>query len=121
MTMQFIRSTHEEGRFRHFPAAANRFWRRYATVVGAVLPLEAPVSFADLMIACWEYALEYAEASPIPELHESYVAWVLIHLIEYGMVAAVPAVVPAAVPPLAPTPLPNTTPSGVVYHINRPE
>lgn len=116
MTMQFIRSTHEDGRFRHFPAAANRFWRRYATVVGAVLPLETPISFADLMIACREYALEYAEASPIPELHESYVAWVLIHLIEYGMVAAVPA----AVPPYPPTPLP-TTPSTVVYHINRPE
>lgn len=113
MTIQFIRSTHEDGRFRHFPAAANRFWRRYATVVGAVLPLETPISFADLMIACREYALEYAEASPIPELHESYVAWVLIHLIEYGMVTAVP--------PHHPTPVPATAPSTVVYHINRPE
>ncbi|HRQ42266.1 MAG TPA: hypothetical protein PLD25_30480 [Chloroflexota bacterium] len=113
MTMQFIRSTHEDGRFRHFSPEANRFWRRYATVVGAVLPLESPLSFAELMTACREYALEYAETSPLPELHESYVAWVLIHLIEYGMVTAVP--------PYPPTPLPTTAPSSVIYHINRPE
>jgi hypothetical protein len=108
--MQFIRSTHDDGRFRHFPPEANRFWRRYATVVGAVLPLESPLSFAELMIACREYALEYAEASPLPELHESYVTWVLIHLIEYGMVTAVD---------VPPTPRPAPGRQQVVYHVHR--
>ncbi|MCL4266088.1 MAG: hypothetical protein KJ069_22960 [Anaerolineae bacterium] len=111
MTMQFIRSTHENGRFRHFPPEANRFWRRYGSVVGGLLRLESPLSFADLMTHCREYALEQAEPVPIPELHESYVAWVLIHLIEYGMVTAVPQQYPPT-PPERPT---------VVYHINRAE
>ncbi len=90
MVVQFIRTTHENGRFRHFPPEANRSWRRYGAVVGGLLRLECPIPFADLMAACRDYALEHAENGPLPELHESYVAWVLIRLIEYGMVTAVP-------------------------------
>jgi hypothetical protein len=89
MTVQFIRNTHENGRFRHFSPEALSFCRQHGSVIGAVLRPETPLTFPELIVACHEYAFEYITDGPHPETISGYVAWVLVHLMHYGMVATV--------------------------------
>lgn len=89
MTVQFIRITHENGRFRHFSSEALSFWQQHGGVIGAVLRPETPLTFPELIIACGEYAFEHITDGPHPEIISGYVAWVLVHLMHYDMVATV--------------------------------
>lgn len=97
MSVQFIRTTHENGRFRHFSPEALSFWQQHGGVIGAVLRPETSLTFPELIVACREYAFEHITDGPHPETISGYVAWVLVHLMHYGMVATV------QVPPPAPT------------------
>lgn len=96
MTVQFIRTTHENGRFRHYPPEALNFWQQHGSVIGSVLRPETPLTFPELITACQEYTFEHISDGPQPETISGYVAWVLVHLMHYGMVATVQ--VPSAPP-----------------------
>jgi len=89
---QFIRTTHENGCFRSFSPEALTFWQQHGSVVGAVLRPETPLTFAQILTSCREYAIDHLADGPQPELVPGYVAWVLVHLIHYGLAATVPAV-----------------------------
>jgi hypothetical protein len=91
MTTQFIRATHKNGRFQPFSPEAVTFWQQHGSVIGAILRAETPLTFPQLLIACREYAIEHISDGPQPELLPSYVAWVLVHLIHFGMVKAADA------------------------------
>lgn len=83
--LKFIRSTHDNGRCRSFPPEAWRFWHEHGALVGDLLRSESPLTFAEIVTANQEYALEYPESAPFLPLDEAYVAWCLIKLLEYGM------------------------------------
>ena len=87
MTVQFIRTTHENGRFRLYPPEALTFWQQHGAVIGSVLRPEIPLTFPELIAACREYAFEHLTDGPHPEVISGYVAWVLVHLMHYGMVS----------------------------------
>lgn len=87
--VMFVRMTHENGRCRSFPPEAMQFWREYGAAVGEVLRIETPLTFAELVAASREHALEYPESGPFLTLDEEYVAWCLIKLLEYGMAGVV--------------------------------
>jgi hypothetical protein len=89
-TTRFIRTTHENGQFRSFPPEAHQFWREQGVIVGEILRPECALTFAELAAACQEYAREHATAEvPLP-LDKTYIAWVLVRLLEYGMAETVP-------------------------------
>lgn len=89
MTVQFIRNTHENGRFRHFSPEALSFWQQHGSVIGAVLRPETSLTFPELITACREYAFEHITDGSHPETISGYVAWVLVHLMDYDMVSTV--------------------------------
>jgi hypothetical protein len=97
MTTQFIRTTHVNGRFQPFCSEAITFWQQHGSVIGDILRSETPLTFPQLLLACREYAIEHITEGPQPELLSSYVAWVLVHLIHFGMVETL------SVPPAPPT------------------
>ena len=91
-SVQFIRTTHDEnGRWRSFSPAATTFWQEHGGVIGIQLRPEQPLSFAQLLIGCNEYADEHITDGDHPERNRGYVAWVLVHLLQWGMAAIAPA------------------------------
>lgn len=97
MSVQFIRTTHENGRFRHFSPEALSFWQQHGSVIGAVLRPETSLTFPELIVACREYAFEHITDGPHPETISGYVAWVLVHLMHYDMVSTVQPPPPAPI------------------------
>jgi hypothetical protein len=87
--IQFIRVTHHEGCHRSFSDEAMQFWREHGAIVGETLRPECPMTFAEIVVACQEFAHEYPETVPSPPLDEVYIAWCLIKLVEYGMVRVI--------------------------------
>ena len=87
--VKFIRTTHENGRFRSFSPEAWQFWWDHGALIGDVLRTESPLTLAEIVIASREYALEYPESGSYTRLTEEYVAWCLLKLCEVGMAAAV--------------------------------
>jgi hypothetical protein len=85
----FVRTTHRDGHFRSFPAEAARFWRDQGAIVGEVLRYECPLTFAEIVAACKENVLEDPQASLLPFLDETHIAWCLIRLLEFGMIRPV--------------------------------
>ncbi len=83
---RFIRTTHENGTFRSFPPEALEFWRTQGVIVGEVIRPECAMTFAEIAAACQEIALEYPEDQKLLPLGEMYIAWILVKLLEYGMV-----------------------------------
>lgn len=47
------------------------------------------MTLAEIAAACQEVAFDTISDGPHPEMDETYVAWCLVKLIEYGMVAPV--------------------------------
>ena len=91
MQVQFIRTTHDEnGRWRSFSSTAVIFWQQHCCVIGEQLRPEHPLPFSQLLIGCNEYADEHISDGEHPERNRGYVAWVLVHLLQYGMVAIAP-------------------------------
>jgi len=87
-SVQFIRTTHDQnGRWHPFPPAATAFWQQHGGVIGIQLRPEQPLSFAQLLIGCNEYADEHITDGIHPERNRGYVAWVLVHLLQLGMAA----------------------------------
>lgn len=84
--IKFIRTTHEDGRFRPFPTAVNQFWRDHGWIVGDVLRPETGMSFAEIVEACNELIEQHPEIEPHC-LDIYYLAWCLVRLLEYGMVS----------------------------------
>lgn len=91
--VKFIRTTHEDGHWRSFPPEAWEFWREHGAIVGEVLRPETPLTFAQVVTASREYALEYPESGLFLTLDEEHVAWCLIKLLEYGMAGVVAEIV----------------------------
>ena len=91
--VKFIRTTHEDGRCRPFPPEAWEFWREHGAAVGEVLRAETPMTFAEIVVASREYALEYPEPGLCQSVDEAYIAWCLIKLLEFGMADVVAEVV----------------------------
>ncbi len=87
-----------DGRCQPFPAEAWEFWRKHGAVVGEVLRLETPLTFAEIATVSREVALEYPESGLFLSLDEEYVAWCLIRLLEYGMAGVVAEPVSPAKP-----------------------
>ena len=88
--VKFIRTTHDHnGRCRSFPAEAWQFWREHGAVVGEVLRAEILMTFAEIVTAGQEYALEHPESGLCSTLDEGHVAWCLIELLQYGMAGVV--------------------------------
>lgn len=83
---RFIRTTHENGTFRSFPPEALEFWRTQGVIVGDVIRSECAMTFAEIAAACQEAALDAPQDHTHLPLDESYLAWVLVRLVEYGMV-----------------------------------
>jgi len=86
---RFIRTTHENGTFRSFPPEVLEFWRMQGAIVGDVIRSECGMTFAEIAAACQEQALEHPEEHRFLPLDEGYVAWVLVKLLEYGMVGVI--------------------------------
>lgn len=83
--VQFMRTTHEDGRFRSFSVEAMQFWREHGAIVGDVLRIEEAITFAEIVVASREHAFEYPESERYLALDEPYIAWCLIRLLEFGM------------------------------------
>ena len=87
-SVQFIRTTHDQnGRWLTFPPAATVFWQQHGGVIGIQLRHEQPLTLAQLLIGCNEYADEHITDGDHPERQRGYVAWVLVHLLQWGMAA----------------------------------
>lgn len=87
--VKFLPTSHKNGWSRPFPAEAWRFWHGHGAVVGEVLHPEIPLTFAEVVTASREYALEYPTAGRLLPLGETTVAWCLIRLLAYGMAGLV--------------------------------
>lgn len=83
---RFIRTTHENGTFRSFPPESLEFWRTQGVIVGEVIRSECAMTFAEIAAACQEMALEHPEDHTHLPLDEAQIAWILVKLLEYGMV-----------------------------------
>lgn len=90
-SIRFIRTTHENGRHCKFSAEALQFWQAQGEMVGEVLRPELPMTFAEIVTRCQERALECLEPGLLWPLNEAHIAWILIHLLEYGMTGIVVA------------------------------
>ena len=89
LQVKYVRATHENGSFRPFPAEAYQFWREHGWIVGEVLRLEQGLTFAEIVFVCEEHLLEHPESGMLLPLNEQHLAWCLIKLLGYGMVAPV--------------------------------
>lgn len=88
--LKFIRTTHDgNGRCRSFSPDAWQFWWDHGALIGDILRVETPLTLAEIVTACREYALEYPESGSYANLTEEYVVWCLLKLCEVGMAAAV--------------------------------
>lgn len=87
--LRFVRTTHINGRMRSFPRQACRFWYSTGGIVGELVRPETPMTLIEIAAACREAAFDTIADGPHPETNETYVAWCLVKLIEYGMVAPV--------------------------------
>ena len=83
---RFVRTTHENGTFRSFAPEALEFWRTQGVIVGEVIRSECAMTFAEIAAACQEMTLEHPEDHTHLPLDEMYIAWILVRLLEYGMV-----------------------------------
>ena len=83
---RFIRTTHENGTVRSFPSEALEFWRTQGVMVGEVIRSECAMTFTEIVAACQEMALEHPEDLISLPLDEAQIAWILMKLLEYGMV-----------------------------------
>ena len=86
----FIRSTHEDGRFRPYPTEAYQFWAEHGWLVGEVLRQEQGMCLAEIVHACTELLAEHPERVP-NQVSEKHIAWCLVKLLEFGMAAIVQA------------------------------
>ncbi|MCC6602232.1 MAG: hypothetical protein IT327_03420 [Anaerolineae bacterium] len=87
--IRFIRTTHQvDGRFHPFSTEAYQFWHEYGWVVGEVLRHEIGMSFSEILQASIELIAEHPE-SELNLKDESYFAWCLVRLLEFGMVATI--------------------------------
>lgn len=86
---RFVRTTHENGTFRSFAPEALEFWRTQGVIVGEVIRSECAMTFAEIAAACQEAALDAPQDHTHLPLDESYLAWVLVKLLEFGMVEVV--------------------------------
>lgn len=93
--LRFARTTHVNGQMRSFPPDAWQFWYSTGGIVGELVRPETPMTLAEIAAACQEAAFDTIADGPHPEMDETYVAWCLLKLVEYGMVAPV---LPLAVP-----------------------
>jgi len=87
--LRFVRTTHLNGQMRSFPRQAWQFWYSTGGVVGELVRPETPMTLAEIAAACQEAAFDTIADGPHPETDEAYVAWCLLKLSEYGMVAPV--------------------------------
>lgn len=88
--IRFIRTTHHHGRPRSFPVEARQFWQEHGAIVGEVLRPETPLTFAEVVTATREYALETPENGLYWTLTEEQIAWCLLKLLEHGLAAVHP-------------------------------
>ena len=58
-------------------------------MVGEVLRPETPLTFAEIVTAVREYALEDPATGLYETLTPEHIAWCLIHLLEHGMAGVV--------------------------------
>lgn len=91
MTTHFLLTLPANGRWRHFSPEASAFWQIHGGLIGRVMSPATPLTFAGLLAACERYAAECPENSPYPEQNQGYLAWVLVHLLHYGLAVTVPA------------------------------
>ncbi|MBP8003240.1 MAG: hypothetical protein KA314_26270 [Chloroflexi bacterium] len=87
--LRFARTTHINGRMRSFPRQAWQFWYSTGGIVGEIVRPETSMTLAEIAAACQEAAFDTIADGPHPETDEAYVAWCLLKLSEYGMVAPV--------------------------------
>jgi hypothetical protein len=88
--LKFIRTTHDgNGRCHSLPPETWQFWWDHGALIGNILRAESPLTLAEIVTACREYALEYPESGSYADLTEEYVAWCLLKLCEVGMAATV--------------------------------
>ena len=87
--LRFVRTTHSNGQMRSFPYEAWQFWYSTGGIVGELVRPETPMTLAEIAAACRESAFDTIADSDHPEASEAYVAWCLVKLMEYGMVAPV--------------------------------
>lgn len=87
--LRFVRTTHVNGQMCSFPREAWQFWYSTGGIVGELVRPETPMTLAEIAAACQEAAFDTISDGPHPETNEAYVAWCLVKLIEYGMVALV--------------------------------
>lgn len=92
--LHFVRTTHVNGHMRSFPSEAWQFWYSTGGIVGELVRPETPMTLAEIAAACREAAFDTIADSPHPETNEAFVAWCLVKLMEYGMVAPVLMPVP---------------------------
>ena len=88
-TLRFVRTTHINGQMRSFPRQAWQFWYSTGGIVGEMVRPEAPMTLAEIAAACQESAFDTIADGDHPETNEAFVAWCLVKLMEYGMVAPV--------------------------------
>ena len=62
-----------------------QFWREHGEVVGELLRIETPTTFAEVVRDSREYALEYPESGLYLMLDEEHVAWCRIQLNEMSV------------------------------------
>ncbi len=91
--LHFVRTTHVNGKMRSFPRQAWQFWYRTGGIVGELVRPETPMTLAEIAAACQESAFDTIADGDHPETNEAFVAWCLVKLMEYGMVA--PVLMPA--------------------------
>lgn len=84
----FIRSTHDNGRFRPYPTEAYQFWAEHGWLVGEVLRQEQGMRFEEIVQACSELLNEHPEREP-NVVSEKHIAWCLVKLLEFGMATIV--------------------------------
>lgn len=87
--VKFVRTTHVNGHYQSQSTEAMTFWREHGAIVGETLRPESPMSLSEIIVASQEYTLEYPETSPDLPLDETYIAWCLVKLLEYGLAGVV--------------------------------
>ena len=94
--LRFVRTTDIHGQICSFPHEAWQFWYSTGGIVGELVRPETPMTLAEIAAACQESAFDTIADGPHPEKNEAYVAWCLVKLMEYGMVAPVLMPVPTS-------------------------